>query len=102
MTRGKIRGFSLLELLVGLGLLIILLGLSFYRFKSTGGDSKAAANIMAAELKAARQLARSSNEPVAVAFPTTPDSVPHATGFLIFQGWTQPRPHRGFSLQADA
>lgn len=102
MTRGKIRGFSLLELLVGLGLLIILLGLSFYRFKSTGGDSKAAANIMAAELKAARQLARSSNEPVAVAFPTTPDSVPHATGFLILQGWTQPRPHRGFSLQTDA
>ena len=69
----KVRGFSLVEVLVALVVLAFIGSLSFTHFsrQRQRSSSRAAADVVAAELRAARQQALSRQEYVAVHFPTS-------------------------------
>ena len=65
------RGFSLLELLVTLGLAALLLGLGFLYLRGgvAAADSHALALVVAEQFRLARQSAMATEEPVAVILP---------------------------------
>ncbi|GMU57035.1 MAG: hypothetical protein AMXMBFR33_61810 [Candidatus Xenobia bacterium] len=87
------RGFSLAEMLVLLALLTVMAGLALTASpgaKERGG-TRAAAELLASELRAARQRALAEQIPVAVCLPSANGSVPHTQSLYVMEGESLPR-----------
>jgi len=87
------RGFTFIEMMVTLGLVVLMLGISLFAMKR--GDSKVStvglAAAVADEMRAARMLAISSGHPVALGIPTNNGSTPVANSLYRLEGWNVPR-----------
>ena len=87
------RGFSLIEVTVVLGLVVLVAGITLMSLKP-GKDktsSLALATALADEFRSARQLAISNGHPVAVCFPTNGGSQEVANSIYRLEGWNVPR-----------
>ncbi|MEW6278439.1 MAG: GspH/FimT family pseudopilin [Candidatus Eremiobacterota bacterium] len=82
------RGFSLVEVLLVLGLLALVAGLSLLQARGARSamDTRGAALRLAAELRAARQRAITLGERVTFEFPTGGGTRPHFQSFLVREG----------------
>lgn len=87
------RGFSLIELVVAVGIAALLLGLALLNTRSagSGAQTRAVAEILADELRAARQRALATGTPVAVAVPSQGNTVPHSRSIYLLEGPSPPR-----------
>ncbi|MGE0492252.1 MAG: hypothetical protein AB7S38_23775 [Vulcanimicrobiota bacterium] len=88
----RVRGFSLLELLVVAGLFALAVGMTFV---SLGRQPDAARTIgltqeVVEALRAARHQARASQVPVALCFPTNGGTTPLAGGYYLMVGEDTP------------
>lgn len=87
------RGFSLIEVTVVLGLVVLVAGITLMSLKP-GKDktsSLALATALADEFRSARQLAISNGHPVAVCFPTNGGNQEVADSIYRLEGWNVPR-----------
>ncbi|MCA9791720.1 MAG: PD40 domain-containing protein [Candidatus Eremiobacteraeota bacterium] len=88
----RVRGFSLLELLVVMGLFALAVGMTFV---SLGRQPDAARTIgltqeVVEALRAARHQARASQVPVALCFPSNGGTTPVASGYYLMVGEDAP------------
>lgn len=99
MRRRK-SAFSLLEIMVAIGIFAILVGLSFTNLGSARQRAKAKgmADILAEEMRSARRRAMAKGYPVAVVFPTNAGSTPCTRSFYILEGREKGEYYRGKSL----
>ncbi len=96
------NGFSLAELAVAIALIALSLGLVLVNVRDTRGSARLAAQVLAAELRAARAQAQATGIPTAVAFPNDGNSRPHSQAFAILQGFRYPKVRRVVSLANEA
>lgn len=91
----KRQGFSLIEILAVLGLLVMVLALTVVQVRGggTGGSAGARgmAQTLAGELKAARQKAIETRSPVAVVLPSAGGTRPHSQSLYLLEGLPHPR-----------
>ncbi len=82
------RGVSLLELVVAVGILAILAGLSLGNFGGAQKRAKArgTADVLAEEIRATRRRAMAKGYPVAMVFPTDGGTTPCTRSFYILEG----------------
>ena len=83
-------GFTLIEIVFTLTLVVILAGLSLYSLRpaNSKAPSRGLATALAEELSAARQLAISTGHPVALGIPTGGNPV--ASSIYRLEGWNLP------------
>lgn len=88
----KRRGFSLIELIVGISIMLIGLALLVPRGNTTkdNATTRTAAEELVARFRQARQTAITKAVPVGVAFPRTP-SIYHTTQGFFLEGEVNPR-----------
>lgn len=100
--RSDRRGFSLVEFLLVMALLAILLGLGVMsgRRGNERTESRGMAQLLAEELKLARDRAVSTGVPVAVVFPSQNGGLPVTQSFYQLEG-QQPRMQRVANLAVD-
>lgn len=86
-------GLTLVEMLLTLTLISLTVSAAFLSFRSSisRADVRSLAGELAQELKSARQLARATQEPVALVLPTDGRVTPVTTGFYLMQGPEQAR-----------
>ncbi|MCA9793944.1 MAG: hypothetical protein KC910_19180, partial [Candidatus Eremiobacteraeota bacterium] len=93
------RGFSLVELIFALGLVLLTFGLFTLNLRPKEGSAERLAQVLAGELKAARERALATGVPTAVVFPQ------QATGFsqnlAVLSGNFRPRIDRVVDLGRD-
>ncbi|MGE0495763.1 MAG: hypothetical protein AB7S38_41545 [Vulcanimicrobiota bacterium] len=93
------RGFSLVELMFALGLVLLTFGLFTLNLRPRQGSAERMAQVVAGEIKAARERALATGIPTAVVFPA------QATGFsqslAVVQGNFKPRVERVVNLGRD-
>lgn len=96
LMRQSRRGFSLLELLVAAGILVMVMLLSAINLHGAHGKANARglAGVIADQLRLARQEALANQEPVAVCFPSQRGTRPHSQGFYVMHGNEIPRMSR--------
>jgi prepilin-type N-terminal cleavage/methylation domain-containing protein len=101
--RGRLRGYSLFEVLVAMTLLALLVGIAMSNLRSgtIRAQSRAAAEVLAEALRSARQRAQSSGVCSAIALPRQPGTSPLSQGFYRLEGETQPKIARVTNLAGD-
>jgi prepilin-type N-terminal cleavage/methylation domain-containing protein len=89
--RLRLRGFSLIEILITLALLSVLLGFAVFRHGSEEkrASSTGLAELLVSELRAARSKAVSSGKPVALCFPTDTGGKPHSQSWAVMCGTSE-------------
>ncbi|MGE0489207.1 MAG: hypothetical protein AB7S38_08335 [Vulcanimicrobiota bacterium] len=90
------RGLSLLEIVVATALLLVAAGLFLLNTRpaTSKAGARSLAQLVAEELRRARQLAISQGQPVAVCFPSDEDRFSHCHSLYVLRGWDQPRIER--------
>lgn len=93
-------GFSLIEIMVALGIFAILAGLSMTNFGAARQRAKAqgTADILAEEMRSARCRSMAKGYPVAVVFPTDGGSTPCTRSFYTLEGREKAEFHRAKTL----
>jgi type II secretory pathway pseudopilin PulG len=86
--RSLSKGFSLIETIVALGLIVLLAGLALrgHGSEKSRAGADGLAQRLAAECKAARQQAMAQGAPVALCFPSDGKRVPVAQSFYRLEG----------------
>lgn len=101
MIRDKSWGFTLIEILVVTGLVVVLLGATVYSLKpgSAKASTASLAKAISAELQNARQLAIASGHLVAMGFSRKGSGV--ANSIYRLEGWNVPRITWSLSYAGD-
>ncbi|MCA9792624.1 MAG: PD40 domain-containing protein [Candidatus Eremiobacteraeota bacterium] len=101
MRRAKTRAFTVIEMLVVAGIMAILAGLSVATIKRTSQKAPAQGlvQVLAEELRLARQKAVTNASPVAVCLPA--DGIPQSSSFYILEGRNAPIITRVRDLSGD-
>jgi len=98
-------GFSLIEIMAVMGLLVLVLGLTVVQIRGggTGGSAGARglAQTLAGELKGARQKAIETHSPVAVVLPSAGGTRPHSQSLYVLEGMPHPRLTRVNNLAGE-
>ncbi|MEW6284304.1 MAG: prepilin-type N-terminal cleavage/methylation domain-containing protein, partial [Candidatus Eremiobacterota bacterium] len=99
----RLRGFSLVELLVALSVLMVILGLSLAGLgrARASATSRGLAEVVAEELRLARRAAIARQVPVAVAFPSAGGTLGHSQSLYVLEGEAVPRLTRVVNLAGD-
>ena len=97
LRKNKSRGFTLVEICVTLGLVLLILFLSLTAMKPTAqkGSTLGLATALKEEFEAARQLAIKGGHPVALGIPTQGDLA--ANSLYRLSGWNTPHVDRSIS-----
>ncbi len=97
------KGFTLLELMIGIVIvsLLILVGMANMRRGVGGAQSQGLAQVVAEELRLARQTALARQVPVAVGFPSANGTVPHSQSVYNLIGQVTPRITRVSNYEGD-
>lgn len=87
------RGFTLLELLISAAIMALIgaVGVITTRQASNRGEVRGVAELVAEEIRAARQRAISQQVPVAVCLPSGNGSRAHSRGLYVMEGDFKPR-----------
>ncbi len=101
--RNRPRGLSLPEILIGVMILSLMLGVAIRSLTSDGARASAEglALVVTAELEAARGKAMSSRYPVAFCLPSDNGTTPQSQSFYLMEGLVQPRATVNRSFQGD-
>lgn len=93
MRKRNVRAFSLLEILLVVMLMAVLIGAGLVntRRATSRGEANGVAELVAEELRGARNLAMSQHEPVAMVFPSGGGTRGDSQGFYILQGADHPK-----------
>ncbi|MBS2036468.1 prepilin-type N-terminal cleavage/methylation domain-containing protein [bacterium] len=99
----KSRAFSLLEMMVGLAITSLILGLGLLQLRGARDSSspRALAMVLAEELRRARETAIASQAPVAVCLPSNSLATPLAQKLYVASGLSMARVTRVLDLSGD-
>lgn len=99
----RVQGFTLLELIIAILIvgLLIAIGMSNMRRGIASAESQGLAQIVAEELRLARQTAMARQLPVAVGFPTNGGAVPHCQSVYNVVGEIRPKLTRVSNYAGD-
>jgi prepilin-type N-terminal cleavage/methylation domain-containing protein len=103
LRRRFFQGFSLMEVLVVLGLFVVVAGLGYQYLRADPNRASAIglAEELAQELRGARDEAIAEQEPVGIVFPTNSGAVYICKGLYVLRGEDVPRVSRSLRFDSE-